>query len=165
MSDSINIQLVGNWKEIRSSLEVFPDHIKKSGIRGQRTAAEAFAKLVKNHILRDDLGLAPKVRDNSKDSRPLIDTQAYVTSISAFSEGGIYYVGVKPYLYEPRTKIPIHILAIILELGTDKIVPRPAWNLSYEEFERKGGAVKYISDAVMKHLDRIYSPIGFDINY
>lgn len=163
--ESINVQLVGNWKEIRESLNDFPDHIKKSGIRGQRTAAEAFAKLVKNHILRDDLGLAPKVSDRSKDSRPLIDTQAYVSSIGAFSERGVYYVGVKKYLYEPRTKIPIHILAVILELGNSRITPRPAWTLSYEEFERKGGATKYISDAVMKQLDRIYSPIGFDINY
>ena len=164
MDKSINFQLVGNWAEIKSSLNQFPDHIKKSGLRGQRTAAEALAKMVKNHILNDDLGLAPKFAENH-DSRPLIDTEAYVTSIKAFSVGGIYYVGVQPYIYEPVSKIPIHILALILEVGTKNIKPRPAWTLSLEEYDNKGGAVKYISNAVMKHLDNIYSPIGFDINY
>ena len=160
----INFQLVGNWAEVKAGLNELPDHIRKSGLRGQRTAAEALAKMVKNHIKNDDLGLAPKIRSNH-DDRPLIDTQAYVSSIKAFSSGGIYYVGVKPFIYEPKSKIPIYILALILEVGTNNIQPRPAWTLTIEEYDNKGGAVKYMSDAVMKHLDRIYSQIGFDINY
>lgn len=160
--DSINFQLIGNWAGVKASLEDLPENIKKSAYRGQRTAGEAFAKLVKGHILNNDLGLAPKVRDNH-DSRPLIDTRAYVSSISSFSSGGIYYVGVKPSLYEPVSKIPIHVLAIILEVGVYGVIPpRPAWELSYEEYMKNGGPLMYVHRAIFKYFKDELNPLGFE---
>lgn len=160
----MNFQIVGDWEGVAQALEQFPDTIQESAMWGQRKAAEKYIKVVKGHIKKDDLGLAPK-KYNSSDARPLINNEDYVNSIKAWRKKGIYFAGIKRGIIHPHAKMETATLAAILEHGTFKGgTPRPVWGPSWKEV----GGLKGMRGEVIKAINRKVvklRTLGFAVKY
>lgn len=125
----------GDWPKAAFLIADLPRTIRRSILYGQEKAVRKLAKIVKNHIISQDLPSLtqnPKKRIRNGEERVLIDTATYLSSIGVWQKDYTFYVGVKPGLIEPNGT-EISKVAYLLETGTKNIPPRPVWGPSIEE--------------------------------
>lgn len=150
---------VGPWVKTIQKLGSLPTDLKTSFAYSQEKALKKLVRIVKRRITNSE-DLAPKL-DPSKaeDSRPLIDTTAYLTSIKTWRQNYVVYAGVKRGLLEPKSKIEIARLAWMLEAGTRRMQARPVWVPALEEMGGEVGIVKMFRDDFSKALKRKWGEI------
>jgi hypothetical protein len=124
---------------------------------GQEIALKRVAKAVKQHIERQDLPSlsgSPKASRKGGDSRHLIDTGAYLSSIKTWRSNYTYYVGVKSGLIEPKSRKEITKVAYWLEHGTKKIKARPVWGPTFKELGGTAALVEIVQQTIERFIKR-----------
>lgn len=153
----------GDWDKAKILTKALPTTIRRSVLWGQEKAVRKLAKIVKQHILSQDLPALsqnPKKKIRQGEERVLIESGTYVDSISVWQQDFTYFVGVKPGLIEPNGN-EISKVAFWLETGTKNIPPRPVWGPSIEEM----GGIKGINKIVLAVLAAKLKSQGWDMNF
>lgn len=150
----IRISVIGNWQgEMRKMRMLAPD-IYSSALWGQEKAARKLVKIVKGHLINQDLKdwtqLSEKTLKRKTDWRILIDSETYLNNIKAFRKGYVYYAGVKRGVTQPNGIETARVAAIheFRSLATKGAPRRPLWAPSIEEM----GGAKGIRNIVIKAI-------------
>lgn len=136
--DGVYVEFMGNWDGVLDYLKTLPRDVLIAAQQAQARVAKRFAKEVKETILRGDVDGPKKKYRGYKDSRLLINTSTYVSSIRATKEGKTWYVGIEPGYMDKKGKIELRFLAEIHEFGNPArhIPARPVW---FPTYRRLGG--------------------------
>lgn len=162
----IRIKTIGPWqRELRKMRMLAPD-IHASAMWGQKKAALRLVKIVKGHLINQDLKewppLAPSTIRKKSDWRMLIDSETYLNNIKAFRKGYIYYAGVKRGVTEPNGIETARVAAIheFRGLTSSGGPPRPLWVPSIKEM----GGMMGIRNMVMAAITAKLIKRGWNIN-
>lgn len=144
------VVLFGDWEKATLLINNLPTIIKAASIKGQRSAAMKFRRLIKSNIRNNGV---PGViwPDFSPDYRRIKSLQGfdgssfyqrtglYHRSIKVWRVNDNYYVGVKKGVKHPNSKgrFTVGQLAKLLEIGSAvaKIKPRPLWAPTFKQFK------------------------------
>ena len=151
----IKLNLFGPWLGESRKIAELPKDIRNSAIRGQRKAAERLVRVVRNHLIYQDLKewpeLAPStIRKKQGDSRILIDTEQYLNNIKAWRDNHIYYVGVKRGVTN-ENGIEVARVAAIHEFKSEvtRGAPRrPLWEPSINDMGGKEGIRDIVRETI-----------------
>ena len=146
----------GNWEYVIASLtRTIPQEVMSSAVWGQRKAAEQLVKIVKNHIMRQDLPWTPKKNPSSSGSwRLYIDTGQYLSSVETWQKNGIRFVGIKPHKHH-KDGVPVSDIAVWMEYGTKHMPARPLWGPSLEDLGGEKGVKRIIEGVIRNKLLRL----------
>lgn len=166
----ILIKTIGPWKrELRKMRLLAPD-IWASALWGQQKAAKRLVKIVKNHIIKQDLKdwapNAPSTKRRKDDWRVLVDSETYLNNIKAFRKKFVYYAGVKRGVTEPNGNETARIAAIheFKSMATKGGPRRPLWQPSIQEMGGKKGIRNIVRAAIIaKLIKRGWKPSSFNL--
>lgn len=158
----LDVKPFGQWAAALGRASMLDASIKRSIRAGQEKVARKLIKIVKGHILSQDLPWAPlgerTIKKKGHD-KIYIDTYSYLQAIKFWQSQHSVHIGIPRNVVHPRTKIPIAEIAIWLELGTKKIPKRPLWEPSIREM----GGVQGMNDIVAETLERKLAKQGWEI--
>lgn len=132
MRNAVNVKILGNWKGAVVAYNRMRPEIRKAIVNGQTRYARRLVKVVKGHIIKQDLPWEP-ASENKRGNMLMIDTSDYYTSIKYWQKNYELYVGVPKHFIHGKTGKPLWKVASWQEHGTKKIPARPLWGPSIEE--------------------------------
>lgn len=147
-STALKFTLLGRWDEAVKTLNRLDPVIKEASLSAQMALGEQIVKVVKGHILNQDLPWLPLTekyleRKNAvgADPRILIATQSYLNAIKVWKVGNRHLVmigvprGVHGTTIEGNSH-PLEIaqIAAIHEFAGNDKLRRPLWNPTIKEF-------------------------------
>ena len=154
----IHIRTIGPWRrELRKMRNLAPD-IHASAMWGQEKAARRLVKIVKGHLINQDLKewppLAPSTVRRKDDWRILIDSETYLNNIKHFRKGYTYYAGVKRGVTQPNGIETARVAAIheFKSMATAGGPRRPLWVPSIEEMGGKKGLRNIVKAVILAKL-------------
>lgn len=157
---SLNFKLFGNWNRVRNFVDSLDSELTFAAIRGQRSAAEKFARLVKKHLRDQDLKgqwtqltteyASRKARKGLNPEQILIATEDYYKAIGVWRINGIYHVGIKKTArYDNGVQIS-RVAAIHEAWASEPGKPyRPLWSYT---FQNDMGGEKGIRNLVLQSM-------------
>lgn len=151
---------IGDWNKAQVRLAMLPVAIRRSILYGEEKALRKLAKVVKNHIINQDLpsfAKHPKREPNGTDL-VLIDSYTYYESITVWQKDWGMHVGVKSNIIEPKSGVQVALLAYWLETGTRNMPARPHWEPSIQEM----GGISGINSIVYKTLFSRLQALGLN---
>jgi hypothetical protein len=164
---TITTKLEGDWKGATEMLGTLDTKIRRGIQAAQRSQGQKLVRIVKNHILDQDLDWAPKKHpEKSGDPRVYIDTEAYYNAITEWQENLIHYIGVKSDKTNGRGQ-NIAYYAYLLEYGWtsrggNNVPARPLWQPSIDEMGGQEGWKKAIADDIRRKFKPFESK-GFEV--
>ena len=154
----IRISMVGDWRgEMRKMRRLAPD-IYVSAMWGQEKAAKKLVKIVKDHLMNQDLKWTPlsarTIKRKKGNTRMLLDSETYYNNIKAFRKGYIYYAGVKRGVTQPNGIETARVAAIheFRSLATKGSPRRPLWTPSIAEMGGAKGIRNIVAKAIARKL-------------
>lgn len=157
----------GNWAAARNRTSTLPQTIKRSIRAAEEKAAKKLIKIVKNHILNQDLGwvpLKPSTVSRKGHDNVYIFSKVYFDSLKFWQKGYTVNIGVPRGVYYPSNLGGEEVwkVAMWMEYGIPKrnLPPRPLWGPSIQEMGGKDGLQDIVKDALQRKLKRE----GWDIN-
>ncbi len=170
----MQVKLVGNWDQAIREVHQLGPKIKAASIKAQIRLGSDFLKVVKNHILNQDLPWKPLSPEYERLKQEAgLDTGIYYAYGNYFrslevwkpTNSGVVLVGIRRHRYTRRlngkkSRVELAVIAAILEFGTSRIPKRPIWNPSIKEFGLTAG----IRATYIKHLLNIARRSGVKIN-
>lgn len=159
----IQFDFFGDWRKAGTMTAGLAPTVKRAIRTGQEAGAKKLIKIVKDHLLNQDLNWAPiSARAKKNDPRILIDSQAYLTSIKYWQEGYNVMIGVPRGLTEP-SGMEIAKVANIHEKGLSKrgIPARPLWGPSIQEMNGKSG----MDAIVLRTIENRLMKLGWSVLY
>lgn len=149
----IKFSLLGNWKIAPEIIAQLEPTLKESYRQAQRNFGHKLERIVKNHILNEDLEwveLADSTVKRKKSMQIYIDSKDYYDAIRVQSEGPYQIqVGVKEGATNTKGQ-DIGMYAAINEYGhvfgegKRKVPARPLWNPSWREMGGKEGMAQEV---------------------
>lgn len=155
----IKVNQTGNWNGLLRAFRDMGFDINTAARNGQQEAAKKLIKIVKGHIINQDLPW-PKLNEHTKNAKNssdiLIDTRLYFESINYWWENKTIKAGVKRGLHYP-SGVEISNVAAMLEFGTSKMPDRPVWGPSLEEIGGKEGLRDIVAESIVRKLQRTFA--------
>lgn len=140
----LSFKLEGDWDKLKGLLTTLSPTLKTLGTYAARNTARKLVTIVKGHLRNQDIPgwqqLATSTIENKGSDDILIDTELYLDSIKAWSEGGTYIAGVPRGLKYPGKKgQEVAKVAYLHEYWsvTGTGPHRPLWNPSIKELQNK----------------------------
>lgn len=151
---------VGNWDAAYQFFDEMGYRVKTITLKSQEEIVKKLKKIVVGHLLAQDLNWAPLRASTKEHKYPknanliLIDTELYLKSISTFRVGNTWMIGIKKGIAYRRRGSFVNVdrVAVLLEYGTTKMVPRPLWTPSIQELGGAKGIRNYIAKAIYEKL-------------
>jgi hypothetical protein len=129
----VNTILKGDWDNLGPSLKVTAKMLSEDVKAQTQKMAKDYFKMLKDHILNNDLGLSPTVRGNNPWFRKgeFIKKLRIEENIKP-NKGEIYVGAFEEDQYE---KLNMYLLAKYLEYGTSHFPGRPLFGITGAQFE------------------------------
>lgn len=145
MPSPLQIKLEGDWKKVGLRLANLSPVLTKLSKASQRAISERLVRIVKGHLSNQDIPGWEQLSDSTVMNKGrediLLDTELYLDSIKAWSQGGVYMAGVPLGITYPRSKNSREVaeIAYLHEFWSiSNTGPhRPLWNPSIEELNSK----------------------------
>ena len=151
---NMGIEMTGNWSGLIADITLLPDMLKTSAIWGQSKYAEKLVRVVKGHIMDQDLNWVPSKKASlGTNDLTLYDTGTYYRSIKTWQQNYTRYIGVKKGIIEPKSKVEVWEVAAYHEYMSYNGGPfRGLWRPSFEELGGMEGIRKIVFDVLIKKV-------------
>lgn len=153
----VSVRPFGNWAAARNRTSKLPQTIKRSIRAAEEKVAKRLIKIVREHIIKQDLNWVPlsdaaiKSKGHNKVYR---FTGTYFNSLKFWQKGYSVEIGIPRGVYEPRNGVELWKVATWMELGTTKMPARPIWGPSIKELGGRGGMQDIVADTLREKLAR-----------
>lgn len=157
---SLDFKLFGNWSRVRNFINSLDAELIFASTRGQRSAAEKFARLVKKHLRDQDLKgqwsdlnkeyALKKAKKGLDAGQILIATEDYYKAIGTWRINGVYHAGVKKTAVYGNGISISRVASIHEAWSTEPGRPyRPLWSYT---FQNDMGGEKGIRSLVLESM-------------
>lgn len=152
MDHALQFKLVGNWELTAHMLRSLPRGVRNSALWGQRKWAQRLLRVVKGHLLNQDLNWpSASPSSQSRDKRLLIDSGTYLRSITLWQKAYSIHVGVRRGVYEPNGE-EVAFIATLHEVGAKGVPQRELWGPSFEELGGREGIRQEVRRNIARRL-------------
>lgn len=153
---TVTTKLEGNWLGLSRDLALLPPALKSSALWGQRKWGEKLVRILRGHLINQDLGWKEKKANHKAgDDRTLIDTETYLNSIKTWQKDFVRYVGVDRSAREPNG-VSTEMVAAIHEYKSYNGGPyRALWSPSIEELGGVGAVREFVYLAILNKVAKM----------
>jgi hypothetical protein len=134
------IKLEGDWGNMARMMNTMPLDIRTSYIKAQTTMAKRLQKIIKEHIMDNDMGwkaLNKRTISIKGHGNPWYDTGAIYNNISIITKGMKVFVGIPKGSSSYDGKRSLQSIAGAMEYGTGKMTARPLFLPSSREIDQR----------------------------
>jgi hypothetical protein len=154
----ISIKPFGQWAQARRASSNLSSSIKRSIRAAEEKVAKRLIKIVKGHILNQDLpwkALAIETQERKGHDRVYIDSFTYLTSLKYWQKDYTVHIGIPRGIIEPRSKVELYKVAVWMEYGTKggrRMPARPLWGPSVAELGGSDGMNEIVRETISARL-------------
>lgn len=166
---------IGDWDKVLELTKNLDKHIYQGSLKGQLNVAKRLEKIVKEHLVNQDLkwkklskSYQRRKRDNK--DRILVERWKYYEAIKTERIKGSVLIGVRKdryYVGKGRRRIALYKVAALHESGLKgklfgkyDLPKRPLWTPSFKELTRIG-----IDELIVKEMRNIFLAKGWGTVY
>ena len=161
----ITIKRFGNWAQARRATSTLDKSIKRAIRSAEEKIARRLIKIVKGHILSQDLPwvpLSPTTKNRKGHDNVYLDSRFYINSIKFWQKNYVIHIGIPRGVMDADGEVELWKVATWMEKGLPNrgMPPRPLWGPSIKEL---GGGPQGMANLVKESINRKLRREGWDI--